>query len=155
MNIADMRALLGLGPEISDVEVITRYGAYERASAAVAALETDADDPFATALEAIFASPGAKTAVYDDGENDLREIRVILSKTIADRQYSRVAVVRPALSVEIQRSDVPEPVAGAIIIVGARLRDGVPTAGDEYVLTGDPIGDVEGLSFTFTIEARP
>ena len=155
MNIADMRALLGLGPEISDVEVITRYGAYERASAAVAAVDDDADDPFATALEGIYASPIAKTAVYDDGENDLREIRVIISKTIVDRQYGRVATVRPALSVEIQRSDVAEPVTGAIIIVGARLRDGVPTDGDEYALTGEPIVDAEGLSFTCTIEAQP
>lgn len=154
MSIDDMRAALGLGAEVDDVQVVILYGQRQRAAAAIAASAAAVvRDPFARAVDILFNAPGSKPAIYDDGEEDPRDIRVILSMATEDKRYGRVAMVRPSPTVKIRRSDVAEPSRDAIIIVGAQING--TDEGEAYILSGEPIGDAAGLTFTCTIEPQP
>ncbi|MBD8548008.1 head-tail joining protein [Sphingomonas sp. CFBP 8760] len=140
MNIADMRALLGLGPEISDVQVITRYGAWEQATtaaSAAAAIAAVPDDPFAVANAVIFQSPGTVAAEYDDGEGDPLPIRIIRTRGTVDIPTPTTEWVADKDMAVIQRADVAKPVKGHRLFIGD----------DEVLIDGRPRLDLEGLNW--------
>ncbi len=153
MRIDDMRIALGLGADATDAEIVSLYGAWERDEserlAAAAAISTD---PFAVALDAIFYAPGSAPAVYDDGDSDLRAIRVILSQPDRTDGFGRGQYVQRSHVISIRISDVPKPKDGDTVIVDASLVDGVVEGGTEYRLFGEPMGDVEGLSHDCPVE---
>jgi hypothetical protein len=137
MTIDGMRAILGLGPEISDVQVITRYGAYERETAAAAAIAQVPDDPFAVANATIFQSPGTLAAEYDDGQGDLLPVRIIRTRGTADIQTPTAEWVADKDMAVIQRAEVEKPLKGHRLFVGD----------DEFLIDGRPRLDLEGLNW--------
>ncbi len=137
MTIVEMRALLGLGPEISDVQVIARYGAFERETAAAAAIAAVPDDPFAVANATIFQSPGTIAADYDDGEGDLLPIRIIRTRGTVDIPTPNGEWVADKDMAVIQRTEIDKPVKGHRLLIGD----------DEFLIDGRPRLDLEGLNW--------
>ncbi|HIV77013.1 MAG TPA: hypothetical protein H9899_05750 [Candidatus Sphingomonas excrementigallinarum] len=95
-------------------------------------------DPFVAALDAQFHAPGSAAAVYDDGVLAARPIRVIRSQPDADPSYGGQRIVQATNSLLFRVSDVPEPIDGATVTVGA----------EALTLHGDAMLDVEGLTWT-------
>ena len=95
-------------------------------------------DPFVAALDAQFHAPGSVAAVYDDGVLVAHPIRVIRSQPDADPNYGGQRIVQGTNSLSFRVSDVPEPIDGATVTIGA----------EALTLHGDAMLDVEGLTWT-------
>ena len=95
-------------------------------------------DPFSAALDALFLSSGALDASYQDGSTAAVPIRVIRGRPDRDTPFGSNRSLQGTNTLEIRRSDVAQPVPGAVVTVGV----------DALQLLGDPILDVEGLTWT-------
>lgn len=104
-------------------------------------------DPFAAALDAQFNAPGSAAADYVVGSASPLPIRVILSRPDRDDPFGTGQVISRTVMINIRRSDVPAPTAGALVKVGSRDADGVLTVEAEYHLTDEPMSDVEAMTW--------
>ncbi|WP_419808383.1 head-tail joining protein [Sphingomonas sp.] len=95
-------------------------------------------DPFVMALSALFSSPLAIDAIYIAPNATGILIRVIRSQPDAEAPFGQGRVVEGTNIFSIQRSDVATPAAGAALVVGA----------ETFELTGEPMLDTEGLTWT-------
>ncbi|USU06891.1 hypothetical protein NF699_09600 [Sphingomonadaceae bacterium OTU29LAMAA1] len=105
-------------------------------------------DPFAAALDAHFIAPGSAAAVYVPQGGAPVPIRVIRSQPDTSANYQQTRVIQQANAFDMRISDVPAPTPGDRIIVGAALIDGAIVGGEAFEILGDPMKDVEGLTWT-------
>lgn len=95
-------------------------------------------DPFANGLDALFHAPGSATAVYQEEGDWPVQLRVIWSRPDQVVSFRNAGMVQGANSLQIRAADVARPVPDATVTIGSvTLR-----------LVGEPMLDVEGLSWT-------
>ncbi len=94
-------------------------------------------DPFAAALDALFNAPGSAAAVYVPQGGDPVPVRVIRSQPDTSANYQQARIVQEANSFDMRRSEVPAPASG----------DRLTVDGDTFEILGDPMLDVEGLTW--------
>ncbi len=104
-------------------------------------------DPFAAALDAQYHAPGSAAAVYQPIEGPPRDIRVIRSAPDRMTRFGDGQIINASTSIEVRVADVPRPQRGDAIVIGARLVDGVIVGGEAFELFGDPVLDLERLSW--------
>ncbi|KKW92253.1 head-tail joining protein [Sphingobium chungbukense] len=102
--------------------------------------------PFAAALDALFNAPGSAAADYDDGLSVV-PIRVILSQPDVLAGAGQ-QIVTATMVIDIRRSEVSNPARFATVRVGERDADGVLDVSASYQLVDEPMGDVEGLTWS-------
>lgn len=95
-------------------------------------------DPFAAALSVLFSSPIGVDASYAVGGGPALLLRVIRSQPDAEAPFGQGRVIERTNLFEIQRSDVANPQAGAVLTIGI----------EQFELAGDPRLDTEGLTWT-------
>lgn len=113
-------------------------------------------DPFQIALDAIFTAPGSSAATYFPVDGDPVPIRLILSRPDEVANFRGSSVVQATYQLSIRRSEVPAPQSGDFVqIEGGEFPqlDGVFT--DRLNITGDPMLDVEGITWTCGAEPIP
>lgn len=106
-------------------------------------------DPFRAALDALFMAPGSAAATYLAAASDPAPIRVIVSRPDDTVNFRGSRVVQATHEISFRKSEVPGPQKGeAIIVDGGQYLGpaGIPT--DTLHLMGDPMLDVEGLTWT-------
>jgi hypothetical protein len=146
MSIDDMRAALGLGTEVDEVQVVILYGQRQRAAAAIAASAAAVvRDPFAQAMGVLFQAAGTVAAEYDDGESDEPlPIRVIRQQGDAEIQLpDGSTVLAEKEMVQLQRSDVDAPRKGDYLTIGD----------EQFRIMGKPRLDSRGLSWSCELES--
>ncbi len=100
-------------------------------------------DPFARALAVLHSAAGSLAAVYIPVDGAPASIRVIMGAPDREISFGRTErVILNSAEFEIQRVDVAMPAEGDHIVV--------PTG--TFILQGEPIGDLEGLSWTIGAE---
>jgi len=101
-------------------------------------------DPFSACLGVLVSGPGSVEARYQPkGKDPLpRPVRVICSQADRLARFGGMQVAIGTQVVEIQRRDVSLPAEGDTIMI----------AGETLALVGQPIGDVEGLTWTCWLE---
>ncbi|WP_336974178.1 head-tail joining protein [Sphingobium aromaticiconvertens] len=104
-------------------------------------------DPFAAALDAQFHAPGSAAADHDR-DSTITPIRVILSRPDQIDGYGQGQIVSGTVMIDIRRSDVPAPAPDDVVHVGVRDNDGILTISDSYMLTDEPISDVEAMTWS-------
>lgn len=104
-------------------------------------------DPWAAGLRAMFAGPGSASAVYTSVDGPPRSIRVIRSAPDRMARFGDGQIINASTSIEIRVSDVPTPQRGDAVVIGARLVDGVIVGGEAFELFGDPVLDLERISW--------
>ncbi|WBQ17474.1 head-tail joining protein [Sphingobium yanoikuyae] len=110
-------------------------------------------DPFASALDAIFHAPGSEAAehtsiygVHTPG------VRIIRGRNDQMARLGDGQIITGSHIVEIRKSDVADLRDGDTLIVGSLDDAGEFVPGEELRLTGDSVGDAEGLSSTIGAE---
>lgn len=110
-------------------------------------------DPFASALGAIFMAPGSEAAEHVSFEGvRTHGIRIIRSRNDQMARLGDGQVITGTHRIEIQKAQLPDLRRGDTLIVG-RIEDEIFVEQEELVLTGEPIGDDENL--TWAIGAEP
>ena len=144
MTIAEMRAILGLGPEVSDAAVVQAWAEYIGAGAAELEDEPATPDPHTAALDALFHAPGSAAALYTPpGEPQLDDpIRVIRSQPDQDVTFGGSRTVQGTNVFEIRVSDVAKPAKDGLLQLGST----------DFRLLGDAMLDVEGLTHAIGAE---
>lgn len=111
-------------------------------------------DPFASALDAIFTAPGSESAehtsifgVHTSG------VRIIRSRNDQMMRLGDAPIITGTHLIEVRKTQLPDLREGDTIIVGQIGEDDIFTPVEELVLTGEPVGDSENL--TWTIGAEP
>jgi hypothetical protein len=109
-------------------------------------------DPFAAALEAQFHAPGSAAAAYQPVDGPPFMVRVICGRPDLTGGYGETEIIHGSRQLELQRSEVPAPADGDLIAVGGVIVAGSILGGELLRLVGDPISDVEGLSWRIGAE---
>lgn len=104
------------------------------------------------ALDAIFGEPGSEEAGFVRTGEMARPIRIIRTRPDRSKGYGRITILPKTILVEIQASDVPDPQEGDRIAIGTTIITGEAFDGEWFTLRGEPLGDVEGLSWTCAAE---
>lgn len=101
-------------------------------------------DPFRAALDALFSVPPAEDAVFTPrGAASLPEpIRVIVGRPDERVSFGEGAIINAEIVIAMRMHEVAEPTAG----------DRVATDTGAYDLIGEPVSDLEGM--TWQIGAR-
>lgn len=94
---------------------------------------------FADALDDLFADPNMAVTVTYQGH----PVRALVRRPDRDIEFSDITVQTSTALFEIRRREVPEPVAGDIIVHD----------GDSFVVQGEPRLDSERL--IWTLDTRP
>lgn len=96
-------------------------------------------DPFALALDALFSAPGSKEVTYypKDGPGRVG-VRVILGQPDQTVGFGGQQIIEATNVFEIRVSDVAMPAKGDVVVIGPAT----------YKLLGEPMLDVEGLTWT-------
>lgn len=94
---------------------------------------------FADAFDDLFVDPNMAVTVSYQG----RSIRALVRRPDRDLEFSDITIHTATAVFEVRRRDVPEPVAGDIIIHD----------GDSFVVQGEPRMDAERL--VWAIDTRP
>lgn len=110
-------------------------------------------DPFAAALDAQFNAPGSAAAVYVPAEGQFVAVRTIRSQPDETLTMGDTQIVVGSNIFELRRSEVGHPEDGAMLILGGFVDGAVVTGGEIFRLTGEPMLDVEGL--TWKIGGQP
>lgn len=101
-------------------------------------------DPFASALDAIFSGPGSEAADHVSRHGVITPgVRVIRSKGDRDIRFGDGPMIAADCRVDIRRNEIAEPIEGDRLFIGT----------EEIMLTGEPMLDVEGLTWTIGYEA--
>lgn len=110
-------------------------------------------DPFASALDAIFHAPGSEaaehTSVYGVHTPD---VRIIRGRNDQMARLGSGQIVTGSIIVEIRKSDVADLQDGDTLIAGYLDDAGEFVPGEELRLTGEAVGDAEGLAWTIGAE---
>lgn len=101
-------------------------------------------DPFRAALDALFSVPPAQDATFTPrgGVQRPDPIRVIVGKPDEPVSFGEGRIINAEIVIDIRMHEVAEPTAG----------DQVVTATAAYELIGEPMSDLEGM--TWQIGAR-
>ncbi len=111
-------------------------------------------DPFASALDAIFMAPGSEAAEHTSIFGKLTSgVRIIRSRNDQMARLGDAPIITGSHLIEVRKSQLPELREGDTIIVGQIGENDIFTPVEELVLTGEPVGDTENL--TWTIGAEP
>jgi len=94
---------------------------------------------FEAAIDDLFADPNMAVTVSYLG----RPVRALVRRPDRDIEFSDITVHTATAVFEIQRREVPAPVAGDVIVHD----------GDSFVVQGEPRLDAERL--VWTIDVRP
>lgn len=105
-------------------------------------------DPFAAALDAQFNAPGSSAAVYVPQGGAPVAVRVIRSQPDTSIGFQQARAIQQSNSFDLRRLDAPAVAHGDSIIVGAELVAGEVVGGEAFDILGDPMLDVEGLTWT-------
>lgn len=110
-------------------------------------------DPFASALDAIFHGPGSEAAEISTiyGQH-IVDVRIIRSRADREARFGDGQMVAASCTVDIRRSQAPELNDGDRLLVGTIIGEAFVPA-EELVLTGQPVSDVEGMTWTVGYEA--
>ena len=95
-------------------------------------------DPFASALVALFRAPGSEAAVYTAPGGPPTPLRVIRERGEREVRKGISRVMVDGNAVQIQRTDVAQPVNGALLTIGA----------EAFLVQGGAALDSEGLTWT-------
>jgi hypothetical protein len=95
-------------------------------------------DPFAAAMDAMFQAPGSENATYIPSSGPAVPIRVIRSRPDGLARFGDALILPAADAFEIRRSDVAAPAVGDVVAIAA----------GGFAISIEPIGDVEGLTWT-------
>jgi hypothetical protein len=96
-------------------------------------------DPFALALDALFSAPGSKEVTYYPKDGPGRAgVRVIFGQPDKAVGFGEQQIIEGTNVFEIRVSDVSMPAKGDIVVIGDVT----------YKLLGEPMLDVEGLTWT-------
>jgi hypothetical protein len=109
-------------------------------------------DPFAAGLAALFYAPGSAAAAYQPVDGPPFMVRVICGRPDLTGGYGETEIIHGSRQLELQRSEVPAPAEGDLIAIGGMIVAGAIVGGEVLRLVGDPIGDVEGLSWRIGAE---
>jgi hypothetical protein len=110
-------------------------------------------DPFASALDAIFHGPGSEAAeIITIYGLHIADVRIIRSKADRDARFGDGQMIAANCTVDIRRSQAPELNDGDRLLVGAPVDDAFVPA-EELILTGEPMSDIEGMTWTMGYEA--
>lgn len=104
-------------------------------------------DPFGGALLALFNAPGSDAARHLSTSGAETDIRVIVGRASEQSRFGDSDLVQDGLRIEMMISQVPLPEAGDIVTI---MRDGAPFR--TYALQGEPMPDVEGLTWTMSAQ---
>ncbi|CCW20167.1 hypothetical protein EBBID32_45380 [Sphingobium indicum BiD32] len=111
-------------------------------------------DPFASALDAIFTAPGSEAAEHTSIFGvQTSGVRIIRSRNDQMARLGDAPIITGTHLIEVRKSQLPDLREGDTIIVGQIGEDDIFTPVEELVLTGEPVGDSENL--TWTIGAEP
>lgn len=110
-------------------------------------------DPFATGLGALFAAAGSVAAVYVPAGAPPYPVRAILGGKDEELPVGGGAIVAAVTIIQLRRAQVPAPEKGDFVVLGGVIVDGKVVGGDVYELTGEPMSDIERI--TWTIGAEP
>jgi hypothetical protein len=108
----------------------------------------------AAALDALFNAPGSAAADYDDG-GVITPIRVILSQPDVLANGGAAQIVTETMIIDIRKSEVLAPAYMATVRIGMRDDDGVLEVSSTYQLIDEPVGDVEGLTWSCGAQLVP
>ncbi|KQO50643.1 head-tail joining protein [Sphingomonas sp. Leaf257] len=109
-------------------------------------------DPFVAALDAQFHAPGSAAAVYVPASGAPYAVRAILGGKDEEQPLGAGVIIVRVTVIQLLRTQVPEPEQGAFAVLGGVIVDGEVVGGDVYELTGEPMIDVERLSWTIGAE---
>lgn len=105
-------------------------------------------DPFSAGLAALHASPLAEDAEHVSIYGQItRGLRVIRSRGDGLVRLGEAQIISGTQSVQIRKAQLPELFAGDQLMIG-HIDDGLFVMTEELVLTGEPMSDEEGLSWT-------
>lgn len=140
MTIAEMRAILGLGPDVPDAEVVAAYVEWAGLGAALSTGDVVVPyDPIGSALDAHFDSMWSLEAVFTPpNEPPLPDpIRVIRSQPDEVVSMGQSAVIQGTNIFEMRLREVLAPKKGATLTIAGRV----------FQLKGEAMLDVEGLTW--------
>lgn len=109
-------------------------------------------DPFRAALDAMFEAPGSDAAVYQTGAAPVFPIRVIRSAPDRFGSFGDGQIINASSTVSLRRWEITEPKRGDVVTIGATIENGAAVGGERFEVFGDPILDLERLSWTVGIE---
>ncbi|UAK24187.1 head-tail joining protein [Sphingomonas nostoxanthinifaciens] len=109
-------------------------------------------DPFASALVALFRGPGSAEAIYLPPASSPVALRVIRGSSTKDADFNGGSIEVDVNSVQILRSDIAMPVAGALLSFVTRDDTGAIASHEDFTLQGGPRSDVERLTWTCDLE---
>lgn len=112
-------------------------------------------DPFAAAIDALFSGPGSAAAAYQpigEAGGAAFPIRVIRSRPDLSTGFGEGRIVQASNSFEIRASDVARPAADDLVAIGGTVTDGAIEGGELFALVGEPMIDVEGLTWLIGAE---
>lgn len=106
-------------------------------------------DPFAAALDALFDAPGSAAAEFWPGNGDeAYRIRVIRSRGDQTQRFGDGQVIIDGEILDVRISEVPSITRGDRLRIGVIDDDDVFLPVDHLIITGEPLTDVEGITFT-------
>jgi hypothetical protein len=106
-------------------------------------------DPFASALDAIFNAPGSEAAEHISIFGQVTpDIRIIRSRPDQMVRFGDGQIVTASNVIEIRKSEVPSPAHDDRLILRQYNDAGDLTGELEFALTGEPVSDVEGMTWT-------
>jgi hypothetical protein len=111
-------------------------------------------DPFASALDAQFIAPGSEAAEHRSIFGVITEdVRVIRSRPDTTLRLGDGPIITSTMAIEVRKSQLPVLCAGDTMLFRTFDDAGEQIAEEEVVLTGEPMSDVEAL--TWMIGAEP
>lgn len=106
-------------------------------------------DPFQAALDAIFTAPGSLEASYQHATGDFPVIRILLARPDETTTFRGSRIVQATYEISIRKSEIGAPIAGAeLTILGQEFPQVSGVITNRLRLTGDPMIDAEGLTWT-------
>jgi hypothetical protein len=101
-------------------------------------------DPFAAAIDALYASPMAVAGVFTP-EGGLTATPIQLIRALDSVEVSGGDIVQDRHLIKFRRSDIDAPAEGDIITIGLA----------SFIIHEEPLLDVEGLEWTVGIAPLP
>lgn len=110
-------------------------------------------DPFAAGLDVLFSAACSAAAVYQPQDGAPRMVQVISSRPSDDMRVGTATIIVATAIFELRRAEVDRPQHGDRLGLGAIIIEGETVGGEWFELSGEPLLDVENL--TWSIGGEP
>jgi len=97
----------------------------------------------------------ALDAVYVPAGGPPQQIRIIKSSMDRTAGLGRGEIVQDTGVIDLRVDEVPRPQEGDLLVIGGTLIGGEIVGGETRELYGEPVGDVEGLTWTIGTSLLP